>query len=177
MKKTILKKVLPLVAVALVGVAIATSCKKDKEERTDTQNPPDISQTDTTVVQIDTAVTNINLTLTPDSIRRLLIGTWQERDSDSFYYTDDYLRDTMTFRMQDTILTVLDKTSVFTNCTVRVLNSNTLAFYKNSTLYLHPFEFTLSLDTIINEYEIVFYNFINLCITQDAKNIPYRKIR
>ena len=48
MKKLFLNKVLPLVAVALIGVALTTSCKKDKEEITDTQNPPDISQTDTT---------------------------------------------------------------------------------------------------------------------------------
>ncbi len=34
MKKNGLIKVLPLVAVALVGVAIATSCKKDKDEMT-----------------------------------------------------------------------------------------------------------------------------------------------
>ena len=32
MKKSIFKTVLPLVAVALIGVAIATSCKKEKED-------------------------------------------------------------------------------------------------------------------------------------------------
>ena len=52
MKKTFFSKALLLVAVALVGVAIATSCKKDKEERTDTQIPTDISQTDTTAVRV-----------------------------------------------------------------------------------------------------------------------------
>ena len=52
MKKLFLNKVLPLVAVALIGVALTTSCKKDKEEITDTQNPPDITQTDTTAVEV-----------------------------------------------------------------------------------------------------------------------------
>ena len=49
MKKLFLNKVLPLVAVALVGLAIATSCEKEKNGSSDGQgtNPPDV-QTDTT---------------------------------------------------------------------------------------------------------------------------------
>ena len=177
MKKQILKIGLPLlVAVALVGLALATSCEKEK-------NGDLVGQcTNPTVVQTDTTSVNTNhnvvLTFTPDSIRNLLIGSWREKGSDSCHrYTDDYLRDTMTFRLQDTVLTVLDKTGIYTNCTLRVLNSNTIAFYKDTSIFTHPFEFSLSLDTITNEYEIVFYNFINLCITCDVKNIPYRKIK
>ena len=175
MKKTFFSKALLLVAVALVGVAIATSCEKEKNGSSDGQgtNPP-VVQTDTTVVDTNHRVV---LTLTPDSIHNLLIGSWQERDSDSYFYTDDYLRDTMTFHLQDTVLTVLDKTSIFTNCTLRVLSSNTLAFYKDTSIFIMPFEFALSLDTITNEYEIIFYNFINLVATEDVKNIPYRKIK
>jgi len=180
MKKTILKKVLPLVAVALVGVAMATSCEKEKNGSSDGQgtNPP-VVQTDTTIIQIDTTATNINLTLTPDSIRRLLIGSWREKGFSlyPYNYSDDNIWDTMTFRVQDTVLTVLDKTGIYTNCTLRVLNSNTLAFYKDTSIFTHPFEFSLSLDARTNEYEIVFYNFINLNISLDVKNIPYRKIK
>ena len=52
MKNSLFKTVLPLIAVALLGVALATSCKKEKEVMTDTQNPPDITQTDTTAVVV-----------------------------------------------------------------------------------------------------------------------------
>ncbi len=172
MKTTIINKVMPLIAVALVGVAIATSCKKDKEEqRTDTQNPPDISQTDTTVVNPNHRIV---LSLTPDSIRSLLLGSWEEKYYGwHHYYSDDDVRDTLTFCANDTIL---DKTGVFTNCSFQVLNSNTIFIAKDS-IVSSSHNFTLSIDTTTNELEIMFYNFINLSITCVVKNIPYIKLR
>ncbi len=173
MKKLSLFKFLLLVVVALVGLATATSCEKDKEERTDTQNPPDILQTDTTSVNPNH---RIALSLSPDSIRNLLIGSWEEKYYGRHsYYSDDDVRDTLTFIGNDS--TVLDKTGIFSNCNFSILDSNTIAFYKDTVLFAHPFGFILSLDTTTNEYEIVFRNFINLSITCVDKNIPYIKIR
>ena len=174
MKKTLFSKALLLVAVALVGLAIATSCEKEKNGNSDGQgtNPPDV-QTDTTDVGTNSSVA---LVLTADSIHKLLVGSWQEKYYGiHHYYSDDDLRDTLTFRENDT--TVIDKTGIFTNCNYSVLNSNTIAFYKDTVLFAHPFNFTLNMDTTTNEYEIVFNNFINLCITNDVKNITYKKIK
>ena len=173
MKKTLFSKALLLVAVALVGVAIAASCEKDKEERkTDTQNPPDISQTDTTVVNPNHRIV---LSLTPDSIRSLLLGSWEEKYYGwHSYYNDDDVRDTLTFIGNDS--TVLDKTGIFSNCNFSVLDSNTIQIKRDSVLQ-RDFDFVLSIDTTTNKYEILFYNFINLSITCVVKNIPYIKLK
>lgn len=173
MKKLSLFKVLPLIAVALVGVAIAASCEKDKEERkTDTQNPPDISQTDTTVVNPNHRIV---LSLTPDSIRSLLLGSWEEKYYGwHSYYDDDDVRDTLTFIGNDS--TVLDKTGIFSNWNFSVLDSNTIQL-KRDSVFQRDFDFVLSIDTTTNKYEILFYNFINLSITCVVKNIPYIKLK
>ena len=173
MKNTLFSKALLLIAVALVGVAIATSCKKDKEERrTDTQNPPDISQTDTTVVNPNH---RILLSLTPDSIRSLLLGSWEEKYYGwHHYYSDDDVRDTLTFIGNDS--TVLDKTGIFSNWNFSVLDSNTIQL-KRDSVFQRDFDFVLSIDTTTNELEILFYNFINLSITCVVKNIPYIKLK
>ncbi|MBR4803223.1 MAG: hypothetical protein IK032_01125 [Bacteroidales bacterium] len=174
MKKSIFKTVLLLIAVALVGLAIATSCEKEKNGNSDGQGTnPLVVQTDTTNVGTNSSVA---LVLTADSIHKLLVGSWQEKHYGiHHYYSDDDLRDTLTFHGNDT--TVIDKTGIFTNCNFSVLNSNTIAFYKDTVLFAHPFNFSLSMDTTTNEYEIIFHNFINLCMTTDVKNITYKKIK
>ena len=175
MKKTICYKALLLIAVALVGVAIASSCKKDKEENSDFQNPPDISQTDTTIVNHSHRIV---LTLSPDSIRSLLLGSWEEKYYGwRHYYSDDNMRDTLTFIGNDS--TVLDKTGIFSNWNFIVLDSNTIQLKRDSVFYpFHrEYNFVMSIDTTTNKYEILFYNFDNLCITADIKNIPYIKIQ
>ena len=175
MKKSIFKTVLPLLAVALVGVVFATSCEKTEEKQdipTNTQNPPDISQTDTTVVNPNHRIV---LSLTPDSIRSLLLGSWEEKYYGwHSYYDDDGVRDTLTFIGNDS--TVLDKTGIFSNCNFNILDSNTIQLKRDSVLQ-RDFDFVLSIDTTTNKYEILFYNFINLSITCVEKNIPYIKLR
>ena len=174
MKKSIFKTLLPFLAVALVGVVFATSCEKAEEKQdipTNTQNPPDISQIDTTIVNPNNQVM---LSLTPDSIRNLLVGSWQEKYYGwHHYYSDDNIRDTLTFSGNDSI--VYDKTNIFSNYKFNVLTSNTIQFAKDSTSRV--FDFSLSIDTTTNQLEIMFYNYINLCITCDVKNITYTKLK
>ena len=172
MKKNSLFKVLPLVAAALMGVALATSCEKEKNGSSDGQgaNPP-VVQTDTTVVDTNHRIV---LSLTPDSIRSLLLGSWEEKYYGwHSYYDDDDVRDTLTFIGNDS--TVLDKTGIFSNWNFSVLDSNTIQL-KRDSVFQRDFDFVLSIDTTTNKYEILFYNFINLSITCVEKNIPYIKL-
>ena len=87
MKTTIIKKVLPLIVVALVGVALVTSCEKEKKEKKESNNI--ISSEDTPHVFTGNVIGTENCTSeiigylidinTPDSVG------WSLRLYDSIY--------------------------------------------------------------------------------------------
>ena len=96
MKKTILKRVLPLIAVAFVGVALATSCEKKSdstENQGRTENPEII-----------------------DSLQRPFIGTWVSRGAsnmeDPVCSPTDLNSDTITFLPNHTLLDNCDHSSL-----------------------------------------------------------------
>ena len=148
MKKTFFSKALLLIAVALVGVAIASSCKKDKEENSDFQNPTDISQTDTTA-------TNQGLDPYMDSIYR------------SIPDPDTSVRSSMNgFKIWGRWCW---KSSIDTVCSL------ILDFYENGKAHLQCFQSDIHLDGHIGRFTNCYFDGFDSCtftIHNDSLIIP-----
>lgn len=155
MKKLSLFKVLPLIAVALVGVAMATSCKK---EIVSTENHGSIEPPD-----------NIIDSLQNDSLQKPFLGTWVSRGMSSWgdpvCSPADLNSDTITFLPNHTMLD---------NCTGYGFNGFPYTIISDTTVEFGTWQYYVkfpSVDTLI------IYNWRH-CedIASYIKNVIFTKI-
>ncbi len=155
MKKTFFSKALLLVAVALVGVAMATSCKK---EIVSTENHGSIEPPD-----------NIIDSLQNDSLQKPFLGTWVSRGMSSWgdpvCSPADLNSDTITFLPNHTMLD---------NCTGYGFNGFPYTIISDTTVEFGTWQYYVkfpSVDTLI------IYNWRH-CedIASYIKNVIFTKI-
>lgn len=103
-------------------------------------------------------------------LKEILIGSWQEVYDTSFVRRKGI--DTITFGRDGK---VQDKTGIFSDSEYEIINDSTICFNRpeGDTLY-RCFKFEIFKNG--EDYEITFYNFLTLSLTEVIRNVTYKKL-